>query len=546
MASALREVKKRLGIKGKGKKRDDKTQGDKESASLPDVVREAPISQASTSSQKSYVGSKKSDLKSTGGSLDSELSNLNLEDMSDEKCPKDTQEGVAAATAQACGNNYCQGASGVSSEPPNNSSEETHNQVPNVPDPADDNGAVSADPNSEVHGDGFTRGEQTHTQVPNMPEFSNTDGGIPTDPNSEASGDGITHSEQTHNQVSNLPEPANTDGGVSTDANSEASRDGITHSEQPHTQVLNVPTPVNNDELVNPNSNNEVFRDDRNQERNAVTAGRTEAPNLNQEATVPVAAAETVPLNPDGTNLGCLTRTPIQEESVDTVEEGATRNEGAPSEEAANNYDHLCVSDVIAKDKFLQDKLARELDHTPHRVIKTWEHLACTKEVNAPLETRFRFKLSSENSCTMMLIDFLSVEMGDKTVHDLIEALKAINRHDVVKMITAVYSENSTEEISDFATSNANSEMIKAIATKLDQKSRVNGYWINLGQQFKISGEKLKEIEYGQSNPAFVLMEYLYSKQEDLTVGRFYEEVKNLKRGDVLKKLEPSRSSKFC
>ena len=98
------------------------------------------------------------------------------------------------------------------------------------------------------------------------------------------------------------------------------------------------------------------------------------------------------------------------------------------------------VSDVITKGKFLQDKLARELDHTPHRVIKTWEHLACTKEVNAPLETRLRFKLSSENSCTMMLIDFLSVEMGDKTVHDLIEALKAINRHDVVKIITAVYS----------------------------------------------------------------------------------------------------------
>ena len=38
-----------------------------------------------------------------------------------------------------------------------------------------------------------------------------------------------------------------------------------------------------------------------------------------------------------------------------------------------------------------------------------------------------------------MLIDFLSVEMGDKTVHDLIEALKAINRHDVVRIITEVY-----------------------------------------------------------------------------------------------------------
>ena len=88
--------------------------------------------------------------------------------------------------------------------------------------------------------------------------------------------------------------------------------------------------------------------------------------------------------------------------------------------------------------------------------------------------------------------------------------------------------------------------MIKAIATKLDQKSRVNGYWINLGQQFKISGEKLKEIEYGQFNPASVLMEYLYSKQEDLTVGRFYEEVKKLNRRDVLRKLEPFHRGKFC
>lgn len=98
------------------------------------------------------------------------------------------------------------------------------------------------------------------------------------------------------------------------------------------------------------------------------------------------------------------------------------------------------VSDVITKSKFLEDKLARELDHTSHRVIKTWEHLACTKEVNAPLETRLRCKLNSENSCTQMLIDYLAVEMEDKTVHDLIEALKGIKRHDVVKIITDVYS----------------------------------------------------------------------------------------------------------
>jgi len=106
-------------------------------------------------------------------------------------------------------------------------------------------------------------------------------------------------------------------------------------------------------------------------------------------------------------------------------------------------------------------------------------------------------------------------------------------------------TENSTEKIGDFASSNANSEMIKRIATKLDKKSRVNGYWWNLGEQFEISREKLKEIEYGPSNPTLVLMKYLYLKQEDLTVGRFYKEVKKLKRGDVLEKLEPFLKGTF-
>ena len=88
--------------------------------------------------------------------------------------------------------------------------------------------------------------------------------------------------------------------------------------------------------------------------------------------------------------------------------------------------------------------------------------------------------------------------------------------------------------------------MIKAIATKLDQKSPVIGYWRDLGLKFKlISGEKLKEIEYGPFNPTLVLMEYLYSEQEDLTVGRFYEEVNKLNRRDVLKKLEPFLKGTF-
>ena len=87
----------------------------------------------------------------------------------------------------------------------------------------------------------------------------------------------------------------------------------------------------------------------------------------------------------------------------------------------------------------VQDKLAPYLDHTSHRVIKTWEHLAC--ELNAPLETRLRCKLNNQYNCsqTQMLIDFIAVEMTQKTVKDLIVALRAIRRNDVVKIITAKY-----------------------------------------------------------------------------------------------------------
>ena len=293
---------------------------------MPDVVREAhnenaPISQPSTSSQKSSVGSKKNDLKSAGGSLDSKLSELNLQDAFDKKFPKASQGGVAAATGtattQASGNNH-QGASGVSNKPPN--------------------------PNSGSSRDGITRSEETHTQGPNVPQPSNTDGEVVTVPNSEASGVGLTHSEQTHTQVLNMPEPDNTDGGVSTDLNSEASRHGIAHSQQTHSQVLNVPDLANADELINPGSNNEASGDDRNQERNAATAGGNEVSNFNQEATVPVAAvaaAAALP-HPDGTDLQSLTNVPIQEEAVHRADNShSTINETAPSEEAANNYDHL-------------------------------------------------------------------------------------------------------------------------------------------------------------------------------------------------------------
>ena len=75
------------------------------------------------------------------------------------------------------------------------------------------------------------------------------------------------------------------------------------------------------------------------------------------------------------------------------------------------------------------------------------------------------------------------------------------------------------------------------MATILDQKSRVNQYWLHLGHQFKLSGEKLKELEYGQYTQ--VIMKYLYAARSGLTIGTFYDEVKKLKRQDVLKKLDP-------
>jgi len=41
------------------------------------------------------------------------------------------------------------------------------------------------------------------------------------------------------------------------------------------------------------------------------------------------------------------------------------------------------------------------------------------------------------------------------------------------------------------------------------------------------------------------LMEYVYSKQDDLTVRKFYDEVEKLNRVLVLKKLEPFLNGTF-
>ncbi|XP_022806779.1 uncharacterized protein LOC111343853 [Stylophora pistillata] len=250
-------------------------------------------------------------------------------------------------------------------------------------------------------------------------------------------------------------------------------------------------------------------------------------------------------------SLPSLTTPPIQEESQETETADPTQNRGPEGEEElrneettpqGNRYEQFFVSNEIQENKFLEDMLMRKLDYTPHRCIHGWEYLACTQQVNAPLETRLRCKLVSRGSCTRTLIDLLVIEREDKTLEDLIAALKDIRRNDVVKMITAVYqdAENSIQTISEFAASSANADLIEKITTKLDERSRVNTCWIDLGRKFQISGEKLKEIELcGETNPTEALMKYLYIKQKDLTVQKFHEKVKKLKRGDVVKKLEP-------
>lgn len=85
-----------------------------------------------------------------------------------------------------------------------------------------------------------------------------------------------------------------------------------------------------------------------------------------------------------------------------------------------------------------QNMLSVALDRTSHRIIKTWEYLACTDEIKAPLEIRLRCKINSGHSCTMMLFDVL-VSEKDITVKDLIDALTKLGRKDVKKIITDVH-----------------------------------------------------------------------------------------------------------
>lgn len=97
------------------------------------------------------------------------------------------------------------------------------------------------------------------------------------------------------------------------------------------------------------------------------------------------------------------------------------------------------VSLVSEKDTSFIKKLAVGLDRTPHRVIKGWEHLADTKEINAPLDVRLRCGINSEKSCTQSLFDVFTAEFVETTLGDLIDALTSIGRNDVKLIITDSY-----------------------------------------------------------------------------------------------------------
>ena len=91
-----------------------------------------------------------------------------------------------------------------------------------------------------------------------------------------------------------------------------------------------------------------------------------------------------------------------------------------------------------------------------------------------------------------------------------------------------------------------NRELVYRMAELLDQKADVSKNWRNLGSsdQFRLSQLRLEEIEQSAQiggQPTQILMGYLYTTIPELTVGTFYDKIKNFKtptREDVLKKLD--------
>lgn len=200
-----------------------------------------------------------------------------------------------------------------------------------------------------------------------------------------------------------------------------------------------------------------------------------------------------------------------------------------------NDFESFLVSKQINGNKCLEDKIACYLDHTPNRAIRNWEHLACEKEIDAPLDVRLRCKLNSGKNQTKMVLEKVTAE-GDKTLKDLMDVLTAMGRNDVKKIITKVVPDaaNSSQELVEFI--DANYSTVAEVATMLDQESDVIENWFHLGFRFGIKRESLDEIKYGQFTQN--IMDYVYAKKPQLTVGVFYGVIEKLERKDVLKKLD--------
>lgn len=82
------------------------------------------------------------------------------------------------------------------------------------------------------------------------------------------------------------------------------------------------------------------------------------------------------------------------------------------------------------------------------------------------------------------------------------------------------------------------------MTNKLDKNSIVNKNWRSLGRSapFRLPPERLDEIEFGESTQ--ILMQYLYEK-ENFTIGYFYDKVKELQRGDVVRILDRFMNGKL-
>ena len=97
-----------------------------------------------------------------------------------------------------------------------------------------------------------------------------------------------------------------------------------------------------------------------------------------------------------------------------------------------------------------------------------------------------------------------------------------------------------------------NRQLVCKMSVMLDQKSLVNNDWRHLGgsSQFKLTGLRLEEIEQSAQiggQPTQILMAYLYSEVQNLTIKTFYDVIKNFDkpREDVLKKLDQFMDGKL-